>query len=278
MDIAFNGRTNEFMKAIVAMKKILALILTLYITSASAQSTSRVEKDLLKQLTTINNWWTDEGKNPNRPASSEEVNDLFERKLTVYLKTNPLSKTIPLENLKKEGLRVITSSDKKLRIFSWDENSGGTMHTFRNLFQYQNGNEIIIKSDTSNPAQPENDGNGFYSEIVPILLNGKKIYLTICHAIYCTSCAYQSVKLFTINGKVFEPVKLIKTTTGVKAELGFEFDFFSVVDRPERPLKLIYFDVKNKTIKIPVVIAKGEVTNRFITYKFTGKYFEKERK
>jgi len=55
----------------------------------------------------------------------------------------------------------------------------------------------------------------------------------------------------------------------------FEFDFFSVIDKSERPVKLIYYDKDKKTLRIPVVLDKGVVTNRFITYQFTGRYFEK---
>jgi hypothetical protein len=57
--------------------------------------------------------------------------------------------------------------------------------------------------------------------------------------------------------------------------ISVEFDFFSVVDRPERPLKLIKFDKTKTIIYIPVVYEDGKVTDKFIQYKFNGKYFEK---
>jgi hypothetical protein len=59
--------------------------------------------------------------------------------------------------------------------------------------------------------------------------------------------------------------------------LGFSFDFFSVVDRAERPVKLIDYNAIEKTISIPVVWENGKVTSKLIVYKFTGEYFEKKQ-
>ena len=57
--------------------------------------------------------------------------------------------------------------------------------------------------------------------------------------------------------------------------INVSFDFFSVVDRPERPVKLIKYDNTKKIIYIPVVYEDGKVTDKFIHYKFNGKFFEK---
>ena len=51
-----------------------------------------------------------------------------------------------------------------------------------------------------------------------------------------------------------------------------EFDFFSVVDRPERPLKLIKFE-QNK-LYIPVVDEKGTVSKKFLVYQLNSNCFE----
>ncbi len=72
-----------------------------------------------------------------------------------------------------------------------------------------------------------------------------------------------------------------KAETNLKRhKVGFEYNFFSVVDRKERPIKLILYDKTTKTLKIPVVIEdeefqNGRVTNKFISYKFDGTYFVK---
>jgi hypothetical protein len=109
------------------------------------------------------------------------------------------------------------------------------------------------------------------------------VYMMRSTAILSTSLMYESVDLFSIDGnQLNDNIKLIKTKSGLTQRLGFEYDFFSVVDRPERPIRLIQVNPKQKTIQIPVVMEDkefrngGRVTNRFITYKFNGQYFVKQ--
>jgi hypothetical protein len=71
-----------------------------------------------------------------------------------------------------------------------------------------------------------------------------------------------------------DTTKLIKTQKGLINEINVAYDVFSVVDRPERPIKLIKYDSDKKTIYIPVVYENGKVTNKFIVYQFNGQYFE----
>jgi hypothetical protein len=48
-----------------------------------------------------------------------------------------------------------------------------------------------------------------------------------------------------------------------------------VVDRTERPIQLIAYDPIKKSITIPVVLAKGQVSNKTIVYVFDGVNFVK---
>ena len=87
----------------------------------------------------------------------------------------------------------------------------------------------------------------------------------------------QGVKVFAINGTALnDTAKLIQTRRGLKNSLGFAYDFFSVADRKERPVKLITYDPKTGRLKLAVVFDDGKVTNRWITYQFTGRYFERK--
>ena len=96
-----------------------------------------------------------------------------------------------------------------------------------------------------------------------------------------TSLAGQTLKAFRINGeKLDTDTKVIKTATGIKNSVGFAFDFFTVADHPERPVRLFSYNETNKSFRFPVVIEdkrtpQGRVTSKFITYRFDGKYFVK---
>ena len=110
---------------------------------------------------------------------------------------------------------------------------------------------------------------------------GRAAYLANSTFIASTSLASQTLSVFRIDGaKLNTDVKLIRTQSGVKNSVRFQYDFFSVVDHKERPVKLFYYDESKKSFRFPIVIQdkktpQGRVTNRFITYRFYGKYFER---
>jgi hypothetical protein len=90
------------------------------------------------------------------------------------------------------------------------------------------------------------------------------------------------IRVFRIADGKLEDVNLIKTKTGFHNNLYYYYNFFSVVDWKvngkivdwkHRPKP--FFDEVNKTIKLPLVGEDEMVKHQFITYKFTGKYFEK---
>jgi len=259
------------------MKKILLAILIFCTSTTFGQDTKKIEKDLLKHLKKINYWAesVDKGGSVSPTDSLDKENDIFQRKLLSYTAKQPATLTYDFKELQKEHLTIASSADKKFRIYSWDTWLGGTMHNFENVYQFQTGNKVSSKSlsEKRQDGEPES----WFSDIFTLGINSRKIYIGYFHAIYSSSSVYQGIKLFDLtNNRLNDEVRLIKTKTGLKNELGFEFDFFSVVDRKERPVKLIYFDNSTKTIKIPVVTSKRKVTNKFLTYKFTGQFFEKQ--
>lgn len=171
---------------------------------------------------------------------------------------------------------IVTSDDHLFRIYSWDTWQGGTMHDFENVFQYKSEEKVYSKLIYESADDSEKDYIPYYSELFTLRANNKTYYLAIANGIYSSKDLGQSIKIFTIeNNTISDNARIIKTKSGLTNSISVDFDFFSVVDRPERPLKLIKYDADKKIIYIPIVLENGKVTNRFIRYKFTGQYFEK---
>lgn len=57
-------------------------------------------------------------------------------------------------------------------------------------------------------------------------------------------------------------------------ELGLGYDYFSVVDRPERPVNVLQYDPVNKVLRVPETNEKSEVMSSFFTYKYNGRVFK----
>ena len=260
---------------ILKMKILLAAILTLIGITSQGQTLKVIEQVLLKQINKITYWSEYNGNNPkiNRDDSLIKANYQFQKNLLHYTSSNPATLSFAFAELTKVGVDIATSEDRLFRIYSWDNKEGGTMRFFNNVYQYKIGNKIFSQK-VEHSANDEYPGS-FYSNTYTLKSGAKTYYLSVYHSIFSTSDSYQGIKVFSIgNNALNDGVKLIKTKSGLNNTLGFNFDFFSVVDFKERPVILIKYNPALKSFSIPVVLENGEVTDKKIIYKFTGQYFE----
>ena len=71
-----------------------------------------------------------------------------------------------------------------------------------------------------------------------------------------------------------DKTKLIKTKSGLTNKLYYSYNQNLTNSDIMGEISLEY-DPKSKTITFPVIVENGRVTDNYITYKFTGQYFEK---
>jgi hypothetical protein len=260
------------------MKTILTTICTLFVLSALGQDQKSIEQALLKKFKKITYWADYKGDTDNlyKYDSLEKANEDFRKLLLKYTSQHPSTLTFAFKGLDEEGLSIATSVDGLFRIYSWDTYTGGTMHFFDNVYQYKANGKVFAKAIKE--SEDEGDPGYLYSSIYSLSSTGKTYYLGLRHAIYSSKDTYQGVKAFIIsNNSLNTETKLIKTKTGLRNALGFEFDFFSVVDQLERPVRLIRYDAATKTLRVPVVLEDGKVTDKSMVYQFTGQYFERKK-
>jgi len=259
------------------MKSAIIFCLFVLCISVQAQDYKKLEHDLLKSIKKINAFETSSGESPNAsPWDSLKLeNEILRNKLLTYTSKYPGTLEYDFQELRKENFYIATSEDKKFRIYSWDTFAGGTTHYFENIYQYKSDK---VYSANFDDHRSQEDFGGFYSEIFTLDTNGRKIYLAYFHAIYSDKDGFQAIQPFEINKNVLnDKLPLIKTKSGMTDKLGFDFDLFSALSSAENPAKLIYFDNKGKLIKLPVIAADGKITNRFVSYQFTGQYFERQK-
>ena len=256
--------------------KVFAVFLVFLVFSFSAfgQSNVQIERNLVAALKEIQKYSVYAGNYDEEKI--EKAQAVFEETLLKYTK---MSATLGYKFGELSQLMyVATSDDAKFRIYSWDLEDGGTMHNFARVYQYL-GADGKVYSITD--KLEEGDPGSFVYDIFSLDAVGDKVYIVCSNFIGSTQDHGQSADLYQIAGsELKDKVKLIKTKSGLTDTLNFGYNFFSIVDRSERPVKLISFDRKTKTLKIPVVIEdkefpNGRVTNRFISYRFDGKYFVK---
>ena len=239
-----------------------------FISYSQKQSLKKIELDLLKASNKLFSFYQ-----PYESDSLDKYSEQLSNKTIEVLSKNPGTLKYPFQMLiDSNAFEIVTSEDSLFRIYSWDTWTGGTMHFFNNIFQYSYNGKVI----TEFLELTEDDPSGFFSDIFTLNSGGKTYYLVINNGMYSSKDVGQSIQVFAIeNGKLNQNVKLIKTSSGMTSIISVGFDFFSVVDRDERPVRVIKYDKNKKIIYIPIVHEDGKVTNKFIQYKFNGKYFEK---
>jgi hypothetical protein len=241
--------------------------------SAFAQTPQAVEADLLKSFKKIEYWHQKQDKGDDGVSDAlGDANDEFGNKLKKYAESYSASITLPFASLKKERLDMFTSADGMFRIYSWETWQGGTMRDFSNVLQYKVG----AKTKSTLLTGSQEVYIPFYTNLYTFKTGNKTYYLGIYGTIYSTKDAGTGIKIFDIeNGKLNDDVKIIKTGSGLKSKVYYDYDFFSVVDIAFEKRPTITFDQATQTIHIPLVDGKGQVTKKLINYKFNGQYFEK---
>lgn len=260
------------------MRKILMLkffVLIFFTCSAFAQTPQKIEQELVAAIKNVQKY-SNYGSNSDYEKLIAE-NDVFEEKLLKYTKdASTLKYNFP--SLSKL-LMIATTDDGRFRTYSWDMETGGTMHDFTRVYQYQGADGKIYSRTDGEKA--EGDAGSFVYSIFTTHTKTGNVYVVCSTFIGSTMDHYGAASLYRIEkNALVDKVKLFKTREGLTDEIGFEYNFFSVVNRKERPVKLILYDKKTQTVKIPIVIQEkdlpiGKVTNRFINYRFDGKYFVK---
>lgn len=236
----------------------MTLAFILLVVPAFSQNLAAIEKDLVEAYAPITSFFRIDYD------SLQFYSQRFDQKISAYLEKYPATFKHPFTQL-KERCFITTAADGLLRVYSWDTWLGGTAHIFSSMAQFQSGEAIFLE---------EIGGMGFFSEIYMVKTPQKTYYLALSHGIFSTADAGQSLDAYTIEQNELRPVELFNTKGKMSTSISFEFDFFSVVERPERPMKLIKYDEQKKIISMPVIAKNGAVTELFTRYRFNGKYFE----
>jgi hypothetical protein len=238
-----------------------------------AQPPQSIEADLLKSFKKFAYWYQRlSDMTVSASDSLDNANEVFGEKLKYTTEKYPATIAQSFASLTKEHLDIFTSSDGLFRIYSWDMGGGGTMREFQNLMQYKIGDKTtsILFISSEDVYVP------FYSNLYTFKTGNKTYYLGITGVIESSRYAGTGIKVFAIEGnKLNTNVKLLKTGSGLKNEISYEYDFGSIAHIPYGKRPTITFDAATQTFRMPLVDTKGNVTKKFITYKFTGQYFEK---
>ncbi len=230
-------------------------------------SLAKEEKELTKIFMSIVN-----GAYENQDTL-DHYRGLFTNRMKAMFTRHPESFSYPFKTLADSQVCwVLTSADGLLRIYSWDTWTGGTMHFYKNIFQYKAPKGIRTFVQDFGDEDP----GGYYSHLFTVKTAQQTYYLALSNSRLSNKDRTQNLEVFAIIAdRLDDKARLIKTKSGLQHDIGFEYNFFSIEDTGHFYEMLIRYDPVQQIITLPVVYENGQVTKNTIRYKFTGKYFEK---
>lgn len=239
-----------------------------------AQSPQTVEADLSKYFKRIDDAYQ---KNINDTTGDDRLvdkitttNGTFTAKFLDYTVKYPFTIACPFQSLKKQHMDISTSADGMFRIYSWDTETGGTMHFFENVFQYKQGEKTFAVLDTAKQTWINLPN---YNKLYTFKANNKTYYLGGYTFINSSKDVGNGIQIFSIDaGKFNHSAEIIKTQSGMHSSLECNYNYFYVTGTKKKPT--VYFDAATKSIYVPLIDNNGKPTGKFIVYKFTGRYFE----
>lgn len=237
-----------------------------------------VERDLLAKYRRVDYWRSRfEDSTVSASDSVEKANIIFQRALIRVCSTRAGSLNYPFKSLADSGITIATSADHRFRVYSWDNEEGGTMRFHLRVYQWLGGNRVHAKAG----AQEEEDDPGvFCTPIFTLNTPGNVYYLVINTGIYSSKDLSEGIQAVRIDGtSLNDSVRIFKTSSRLANTIEFFYDYFSVLDSTtnQGPGHLIQYDSAQRIVRIPVVLEDGKVTKRWITYQWTGRYFERRK-
>ncbi|MBX9949980.1 MAG: hypothetical protein K2Y39_12500 [Candidatus Obscuribacterales bacterium] len=195
------------------------------------------------------------------------------QKLVKYLKSvlsNPKLITASLPKAKEANLTKLASSDGNVCFYSWDSETGGSMHFFHDFVQWKTP-QGARWLDLNPPGKGDGDlATGyFYHDLHSVVTkDGKTVYMPTYRAIYSHPIHKDGITAYTIEGNKLVETPFFKTKTKL----------LKTIDVPATEVEwnengLIKFKEQNKTLLIPITVKEGGATGRFLTYRFDGKNF-----
>jgi len=254
----------------VLLRSLLLIALVSSLHSAFAQHLSqplaRAESTLCRQLQIIDSFSDAfHGANHNIDAydSIGRYDSLFGEMLQQLTAGTPASLHYPFTRLQNQGVTIATSSDGRLRIYSWDGQTGGTAHNANNVYQYGINGKVY-----STLTIVDGGPGDSYSAIYLFKTGDKTYYLAVSEAIIATLQVHATLEILQLEGQRLQSnILLIRTTSGTTGTLGFDYTLGNDIDAG------FHFNPATGTITFPVVLEDGHITKRKITYTFNGKYF-----
>lgn len=211
------------------------------------------------------------------------IHRMHNDKLCTLIKSDPRAFVYDFPLMQNRGyVNLVTSDDKKLRLFSWDTEEGGTMISWGNLCQFESDGDVFVYE--CGIYEIENEDVGEFSPGCDIwglhtlrADNGDTYYLAQIYIRESSNLGFQEIYPVKISNGRLTPVKIFDIDSENECNNCTSREYF-IADWYFKTAGegwdwLYRFDKENQIIYVPEVI-KMELTDRYNLYRFDGEKFD----
>ena len=253
------------------MKKYIILCINLILLSSCSENLSEKEIELIRTLKNLN----DNSVNTDKNALST----VFRQQLISTL-NNKKSLEYSFDSLKSNGIFINTSTDGKVRTYSWALNTGGSMVISEDIIQLKtdNGIKLIVDSFKEDYSQM----GSIYSKVFDIQANNRTFYFLVSNITASNRNRSQCLSLYQVKDDKLVESNLIQYE-GMSSSICINYDLNQIEEietdklGPNNPyLDLIKYNKQTNHIYFNYFNKNGIKTPKIIYLKFNGEYFKPE--
>ena len=252
----------NYMNKLLKINKIALgfIVFSLINTHALAESVADFETQMVKRYDQIR--LTDR-------YEMEAVNQEVASKIAAFIEQNPQSFAYDFKKLTSKNMVFVNySPDRKLKFYTFDISSGGTMREFESYVQFKQGNKVV--------TQAVNNG-GFIRSIQQTELNKVLTYFISSTYIGSSCVGAYDIQAAQIRNAKYQAADVFKTRTQTMNHIDVDYDC-NYYPKHIQPFDMNrhYIRVANdlKNIDILVIKPSGELTSSYLRYQKTKNHYQ----
>lgn len=255
---------------LILTEAVVALVFSFSV--VKAQSVQAIEDQAKFYLDRINKY---PSVSKELAGGKEDSLAYYNNRLTIFLKVMLMRQPHTMEyGFGKLGwrMKITTSKDKKFRMYSWDEQRGGTMHMYGAVLQYVAADQVnslvyhkdtIINGEWTGPSY-------YYTNVYHVTgLDTRTYYLVERRSTLSSTVHTLGIQCFTIENNDVTEVPMFDAGGEFTSTLDVEIDDAHVGDKKEAEIQ---FSADNRKMYLPQLI-DSKATKRFLTYEFDGYHY-----
>lgn len=262
------------------MNKVVLILLLLGSITARAQTPTGAEQRIQSYMDGISYWRFEYSSDDTTFANEVSSGDslaFYNNALKAYLVNEagaePLLLKANMKSLEGSDISIVTSDDKKLRIYSWNTHTGGTMNFFENVIIYSAGGSTKAVEASAFYKQQEGNAEGEAREIYKVPSESDKIYLAIYSAKLATNYVAKYITAYSIVNGELKEADVFSSNKEITSSMMYDYDYLSNYDFEKmKEVNTIKLAKGNKKLYIPLV-QDGQMTGMWQLYIWDGSKF-----